>query len=150
MTFFDREKKVFQGVYACDEIENKHIKKYPAAFIVNLDTRKQSGSHWVAIFVTKNKIASYFDSFGLRPNNKHIMKFLRKTCKTFRYNKDQLQSINSTVCGLYCIMFILFKMGKMLPRIKIADFSKYFSKNTFINDLKTASTINKLKYILKS
>jgi hypothetical protein len=149
MNHFDRKNEVFRGVFACDELEKTQLKKLPAAFIVNLDTSKQPGSHWISIYIAKNRQGYYFDSFGFKPANKHILKFLKKNCETCNYNENQLQGMNSSVCGLYSIMFVLYKMGKTLPRISPINFDKYFSKNTYVNDLNTSRTINILKTLLK-
>ncbi len=54
----------FVGVFAADQIAEK---EYPGAYIVNTDTSKGSGEHWVAFYCTENGQLEAFDSFGKNP-----------------------------------------------------------------------------------
>lgn len=66
-------------------------KKYKIGLVINLDTHKQSGSHWVALYIDllKNQLY-YFDSVGKKPGkrikkfNNHVLNFMYKNT----YNKD--------------------------------------------------------------
>ena len=51
----------FNGVYSRDNLPNK-IKKGP--YVINLDEYKNTGTHWVSLFVKDNQVI-YFDSFGV-------------------------------------------------------------------------------------
>ena len=64
----------FKGVFASDEI---HLSRTGEGYyIVNLDTSRQQGSHWVALAV-RGPVCYYFDSFArtnrstLRLNDPH-------------------------------------------------------------------------------
>lgn len=69
------------------------------------DADKGNGTHWVAFIIRPNGRCWYFDSFGLPPRES-IINFL-KPCKTV-YNMKQIQNINSSICGYYCIGFLLY------------------------------------------
>ena len=68
------------------------------------------------MFSPKKGLLYYYDSFGLLPQNPHIMKFLQKF-ETF-YNPLTFQSIGTNVCGLYVLYFIFMcSIGKPLEKI---------------------------------
>ena len=104
----------FVGVFASDRLP-KHCEQ-PAALICNLDPHNQPGSHWVAIYI-ENDIGEYFDSYGLPPLNKNIVSFLQNNCQEWKFRNEELQAINSDVCGHYCIWYLLQKI-QVLPKRK--------------------------------
>ena len=53
---------VFQGVYPSDLLPAS-VSHYPALYIANVDTSDKSGSHWVAIYFTKEQEGEFFDSY---------------------------------------------------------------------------------------
>ena len=62
----------FNGVYSRNNLPNK-IKK--GAYIINLDEYKNTGMHWVSLFVKTNEVI-YLDSFGVEHIPKEINKFI--------------------------------------------------------------------------
>jgi hypothetical protein len=62
-------------------------KKYKLGMVINLDTHKQSGSHWVALYtdLSNNKLY-YFDSVGNKPGRR-IKRFNNKIFK-YLLNKN--------------------------------------------------------------
>ena len=62
----------FNGVYSRNNLPNK-IKK--GTYVINLDEYKNTGTHWVSLFV-KPKYMVYFDSFGVEHIPKEINKFI--------------------------------------------------------------------------
>ena len=63
-----------------------------------------SGSHWVATFVENGKI-NYFDSFGLLPFQE-IVDHAKKKNLTLVHQNDQIQDLNTTTCGYFCLYFL--------------------------------------------
>jgi len=59
------------GVYAADEIPTVWSK--PAAIIANTDDHTKPGTHWVAMYVGKDGIGHYFNSYGLPPTTSHTI-----------------------------------------------------------------------------
>ena len=57
----------FKGVISRDEIPTKVKNIIGQCFIINLDNTEGSGTHLVAIKISKDHI-NYFDSFGMKPN----------------------------------------------------------------------------------
>lgn len=120
--------RLFKGVYARDNLP-KTFKK-PAAFIINTDSQKEKGEHWIAIFVSSTNV-EYFDPLGFPPFDKHFLKFIRKYArKRYFYNCKTLQNPESTTCGKYCVVFIKHRAC----RGSFKSFIKKFSKNTLHND----------------
>jgi hypothetical protein len=90
--------------------------KYKLGAVFNLDTSKQSGSHWVSLFIDLDKGYVYFsDSYGMNPE-KEISDYMKKA-GTFieqSLNKKLVMKINKTrhqrggsECGVYSMDFII-------------------------------------------
>ena len=53
------------------------------AYVINLDEYVDVGTHWIALFCSRNEVA-YFDSFGIEHIPKEIKSFIEnKNIKTF-------------------------------------------------------------------
>lgn len=70
---------IFKGVYPCDLLPKRF--SLPAAFIINLSSHKTRGSHWVALYIDRKRVAHYFDSFGFSPQQNNIATFIKKHSK---------------------------------------------------------------------
>jgi len=78
-------------------------------YIINLQDTTDSagnelgGSHWVALWID-GKYACYFDPFGIPPpiQIQHIL----NRYVPYDINRTQIQSIESGVCGYYCLYFL--------------------------------------------
>ena len=84
-------------VLMSDEFLKENTKK--EMIILNLESSKERGTHWVCLF--KNKY--YFDPYGILP-----MKNL--PCET--YNTLQIQPDNTKMCGQLCL-YILYHLSKV-------------------------------------
>ena len=124
--------KCFKGTFPKNRIPKKNYKKFPISFIINTDPDYLPGQHWVALFLENNK-AEYMDSFGFKPICCEIQNYLKKyKIKMIKYNTYPLQSISSSTCGAYCILYIKMRCNSF----SFKDFLKIFSKNnTRYNDL---------------
>ena len=113
----------FNGVFSRDNLPNT-IKN--SAYVINLDEYHDIGTHWVALYMqSTNKIATYFDSFGVEHIPKEIMKFINR--KRIITNIYRIQAYDSIMCGYFCIGFINFMSnGKSLT-----DYTNLFSPNDF-------------------
>lgn len=119
---------IFKGVYARDNLPQSF--KKPAAFIVNTDSEKEKGEHWVA-FVVTNVTVEYFDPLGFPPFDKNFQNFIKQhTKKKYYYNCKTIQNPESTKCGKYCIEFIKHRAC----RRSLRSFINKFSRNTICND----------------
>ena len=84
----------------------------------------------------------FFDSYGRPPeeNSIHILKWILETAKTWNFNEKQLQSNYSTVCGLYCLLYLCFKClgGTMEKFTSLFDDSDFFLNDSFVYDMSLA------------
>lgn len=72
--------------------------------IVNLDTSKGPGTHWVAYSKYGNEIY-YFDSFGDLPPPKELITYFGSAAYR-HYNYLSYQKYDTVVCGQLCITFL--------------------------------------------
>lgn len=91
----------FRGVFLRNELKDLKPRARECG-IVNLDIDK--GTHWTAY--RKNKdVVIYFDPFGIQPPQEVIEYF--KNNKIY-YTTDQIQDLNSTICGQLCLVFLKY------------------------------------------
>jgi len=112
--------KHFRGVYSRD-ILPKQIKKDECG-IINLDTQIGPGTHWVAYRNGKNE-AEYFDSFGLTLPSE-IQKYLSTSRKQIFYSGDEIQELDSVLCGYWCLYYLLERQ-KGVPMLNVIQNAKF-------------------------
>ena len=44
--------------------------RFPSAYVFNLDPSYKPGVHWVAVYIDRECLPEYFDSFGCPPQEK--------------------------------------------------------------------------------
>ena len=109
-----------------------------ALFIYNLEPSYMSGSHWVSTYV-KDNVINYFDSFGLPPFQE-IVNHAGKKNLTLLHQNNQIQNINTTTCGYFCLYFLnemnkgisyfnLLKVFDIHDTIKNEKFLERYFKN---------------------
>lgn len=120
---------LFEGVFAADTLP-KGLHKRPALLVANTDPASQPGAHWVAFYIDKHHHGEYFDSYGLPPIVREHRQFLDRVCKRWTYNHKSLQAIDSTVCGEYCVMYLIHKAhGYTLHQFVNRHFTSDAEKN---------------------
>lgn len=123
-------------------------------YILNMENEKDEfgnyndGSHWVAVFVSKYYDCCYFDSFGFQPPQV-VLKQLRKSNKKIYYNSLTIQNIRSSLCGWYCLVFLMWMNNNIECRCisdKYMKFVNMFNPSDWTkNDDVMKSLIKKLK-----
>lgn len=109
------------GVFPADQLPK--ITRLPSSFIANTDDSTRDGQHWVAFHISDDKKLEYFDSYGMKPNNKYFETFIKKFRKQI-CNKQRLQGPLSTTCGQYALAFLFHRaQGLSLDEI-VGKFSK--------------------------
>ncbi len=92
------EKSELLGVPAPTEGNHKNRRLLYGNYIINLNGQ----SHWCAMIISPNG-NFYYDSYGfIAPENLHNL------MGKYIWNDTQIQDINSTACGYYCIAFLKF------------------------------------------
>ena len=94
----------FGGVFSKDKLP---LLKPNTFYIINLeDHDKGPGTHWTAFYYNTFK-SIYFDPFGfVAPLD------VQNKIKPYIYNDDEIQNIDTSSCGFYCIAFIKFLHDK--------------------------------------
>ena len=124
---------VFHGVYPSDKLPTT-VSSFPSLFIANVDTSDKPGSHWVVFYFTKDREEEFFDSYGLSPSHYTglFTRFLNDNSKEWTFNSVTLQSIESKVCGHYCLYFALFRSRQVSMSTIVHRFSSNKSRNDFL------------------
>lgn len=116
------------GVLAADQLPMRI--EAPSVIIVNTDPLRKPGRHWIAMTLDRERNLEYFDSFGQPPSVVHHIAFILRNARTFKYNVITLQSPTSTLCGIYCIMFLYYRSFDY----SMTDYLSIFSKDRISND----------------
>lgn len=115
---------IFLGAVPADisrleEFNLPALKSYKQiGIIMNTDTYKKPGEHWVSCFIDNRKsTVEYFDSLGKNPN-KYIKEFLYKFKDySLVINKKAHQTFGIN-CGAYAVYFLINRLkGKSLKDI---------------------------------
>lgn len=131
-------KHAFRGVYSSNTLPEK-IYERPCALVVNTDEEHEPGSHWIAIYLDENGDAEYFDSYGLPPLSNYILDFLKIHSKQshWTFNDRQLQHAITTMCGGYCIFFLMYRCRYHQPLERTIDLMFPQDENKpLLNDMK--------------
>jgi hypothetical protein len=116
----------FNGVYMKDQLPDKLER---GSYIVNLQSSKDGGgTHWVCLYYTPN-FSYYYDSFGFVPPLEIQNKII-----PYIYNDMEIQDIDSTACGFYCVALVLFLNKKMNIERGFIEFINLFGKDTERNE----------------
>ena len=113
----------FRGVFMRDTLPNNP--KATECAIVNLNTSKQIGSHWVC-YAKTGKSRIYFDSFGqiapieIQKYLKSVSEF-RNNASVIARNTDIVQSVNTHVCGHLCLFVLAALMREHLSYQQVLD-----------------------------
>ena len=102
------EKKVnFLGVFARDQVPQitSHM-SFPACLVVNSAPASHGGEHWLALYFLDSTHCEFFDSYAFNPGFYGLSDYLSKFTITAEVDHP-LQSIESTVCGHYCIHYLV-------------------------------------------
>lgn len=97
----------FRGVFAADEVSDQLSQEQtPHCFIANTDPSDQPGSHWTAFYCPVTGPLEYFCSYAVPPTTFFSLSLEQCDYNYCTINKDQLQSIWSSVCGQYCLYYL--------------------------------------------
>jgi len=124
----------FLGVFASDTLPHNIPK--PALIIVNTDPITKPGAHWQAIYIGCDGRGEHFCSYGLGPYVPKIRQFMDRQCKQWIKNTIDLQAFDSSVCGQYCVMYLLFKAHGYFMEEYLFCFSEDCNQNDhFVNHM---------------
>lgn len=120
---------IFEGVFAADTLP-RYLSQKPALLVINVDRITQKGSHWQAAHIDENGKGEFFDSYGMAPYVPRHKRFMDRVCKTWTYNNTRLQALDSSVCGHYCLLYLIHKAhGYSLRQMLDMYFDESVEKN---------------------
>ncbi len=95
------------GVYAKDTLPvlTSSMIRRGVGLIVNTDCSHKKGRHWVAMYF-KGKRAELFDSLA-EPIDAVFDSYLKTYVQSYLHIDERIQSVDSNVCGLYCLYYLL-------------------------------------------
>jgi hypothetical protein len=127
----------FNGVFSKDKLP-KHLKS--GWYIINMENEKDGhGSHWTTLKFCNDGDIIYFDSFGIYPP----IEVMKKAKNDIIYSSKQIQDINSTACGWFCIGCIMNDNKTTInDKSKFKIYIDMFSNNPTKNDLILKRYIN--------
>ena len=117
-------KEAFLGVFASDELPTT-VNMDDVALIANTDPSHMPGQHWCAFYVTADCVY-YFDPYGLPPLVKSFDTLMRCRKKSLVFPR-RLQG-SGTVCGHYCLYFIL-AMARKDADVMMDKFGQHLDAN---------------------
>lgn len=119
------------GIYFKDDLPSKMTNGF---YIINLQSINNSGNgtHWTAFYYTDkpHEINIYYDSFGF-PAPRETEQII----KPYIYNSRDIQNINSSSCGFYCIAFIKFLNNVTNKTKGFEHFLNLFNNETTRNEI---------------
>lgn len=111
--------------------------------VFNLDKHTESGSHWVALYMSlPDNIICYWDSFAMPPPDevvKLVDRLIKQSAKIgykLKFKKNTIRhQYKNTECGVYCIHFIISLLEgdkfesvckNIIPDAKMNEYRKIF------------------------
>ena len=132
----ENKKLSLNGVYLQDDIPSQLKKGF---YIINLQSKKTkgNGTHWCIFYFDKQE-SYYFDPMGfIAPE------YIHKRIKPYIYCDKQVQSIDTSSCGFYCIAFIIFLSNNSNKNNGFKTFINMFSNNVNMNENILNKILNK-------
>ena len=82
------------------------------------------------VLLLKNDDKFCVDHYGLEPQHTEFTNFMNKHCSEWSSNDRTYQSLISTVCGQYCVAFLMFRCRN----VSMHAFSRLFTTDLVAND----------------
>ena len=103
------------------------VSTYPSAFVCNTNDGDQPGEYWVAMYVDRSVTTS---TVRTKAATRRVSNFMNERCSQWSPNDHILQSHISTVCGQYCVDFLMFRCRN----ISMHAFARLFTTDLIVND----------------
>ena len=81
------------------------------------------------MYFDKHGKGEYFDSYSLHPSMNSFTAFMERNSNNWIYNEKTVQSLFSTMCGHYCVYFILYCCHGYSMRDIVSRFSSNLTEN---------------------
>lgn len=120
--------KHFGGVHSKDQLPKELIRgKF---YIINLqDHDEGNGTHWTVFYYNKPLESIYFDSYGfIAPID------VQEKINPYIFNDKDIQDMDSTACGYFCVAFIKFLHNKINKKEAYKAFLSLYKHHPAKND----------------
>ena len=128
-----KSEKNYLGSFAADELNQVKIRDSPSLLIVNYDNRSDTGSHWIGVAIFLKDVYICDSLGGIAPTrnlSQGWINFLYLLSRSRNITlTNQLQPIDSSLCGLYAVTFV-----KEMASGSFEDFLRLFTTNVNTND----------------
>ena len=123
-------------VFAADKLPTE-LTSTPFGFISKTDIHTKPGQHWCAFFSCFARHLDFFYSYGRTPsvNSHYFRRWLEINANSVQIN--HVQSNSSTLCGLYCILFLHQRLVGYTYQDFLNSFDAYAlnSNDNFVADM---------------
>ena len=100
--------RIFEGVFASDQIPLNRPIAYPQSLIVNTGPTDSEGMHWCAMYWDANGKGYFYDPLGMGPLPEWTtVLHKRSTGGKWTIVAHRAQSLSSKKCGLHAAYFLL-------------------------------------------
>ena len=100
-----RKKPRFGGVYALDSLHQVPLLS-SNSFIVNTETSRRPGEHWIAVKYNDQKQCFIFDPLPILPPPPLLINFLLKHFRHILVNDTLIQPFTSSTCGHHVVFYL--------------------------------------------
>jgi len=120
--------------YVCASDELYSIKSREFICIVNSDKCFEPGTHWLCFLKKRNENLQFFDSIGLPFEfyGEDFVSFVTRVNLPVEYSSIRVQSSLSSLCGEYCLYFVLKRMEGLDFHSVLSTLSNSFHMNDVI------------------
>ena len=125
-TYFHGNRR-YGGCFSKDQVRDIREGKF---YILNLDTKSGPGTHWCLFSTMNPKFALWFDSYGEPMPEQELAWTQKHRGGNAIYNTRDLQSLNSSACGYFC----LYVADHLLKGFSLHDILACFSDKTRENE----------------
>jgi hypothetical protein len=101
----------FLGVFPLNKLPSIGVPAIPneIKLVINTDTDNLPGTHWIAVWRKEGTgECEVFDSFGFIPPA-NVQLWCNKNSSRWICNNKCVQDPTSTLCGIYCCMYLTFR-----------------------------------------
>ena len=84
------------------------IERFPCEFVASTAPHDKPGKHWVALYFSSEQKGQFFNSYGKPPDyyNETFKHYLDDHVVDWDFNRREMQSVWTNVCGKYCLFYL--------------------------------------------
>ena len=117
-------------VTGADGLPDSTVRK-PEGLIVNTDSSRGPGTHWVSFYLPGRGPPEFLDPLGFPPEHYHanFRDFLIVHGPDYLRNSGRIQDYGSATCGAYCLDFLTQRHGGVDYRAYLGEWTDDYAAN---------------------